>query len=46
MEKKSASYKIDIEILQKFNEKADQNALNKSKWIENKMVEYLKEVDN
>jgi len=44
MAKKAVSYKIDEETVINFNKASREQALNKSKWIENKMKEYLKEV--
>ena len=43
MAKRTASYKIDINVLEDFNKKAKENAINKSQWLENKMAEYLKD---
>jgi len=40
---KKVSHSIDIDVLKAFNKKAKENSINKSKWIENKMIEYLKE---
>ena len=44
--KKVAGYKIDEEILKKFNELAKIKAINKSQWIENKMSDFIKEENN
>ena len=44
--KKAAGYKIDEEILKKFNELAKIKAINKSQWIENKMSDFIKEENN
>jgi hypothetical protein len=40
--KKSAAYIIEKEVLEKFNKKARENAINKSQWVENKMKEFIK----
>lgn len=45
LDKKSAAYLVDKEVLEQFNKIAKENALNKSKWIENKMKEYVTEVE-
>lgn len=42
--KKMVSYKVDEKILNEFNQTSKKNALNKSQWLENKMIEYLKVV--
>lgn len=42
-DKKSAAYMIDKEVLEQFNKKAKEKAINKSRWIENKMKEYVEE---
>jgi len=39
-----ANYTVDADVKRKFDEVAFKNALNKSRWIQNKMEEYLKEV--
>ena len=41
--KKPVEYKIDDEVLVAFNKLANENVLNKSQWIGNKIKEYLKE---
>jgi hypothetical protein len=43
MVKKPVGYKVEDTVLEDFNKKAKDNALNKSQWLENKMKEYLKE---
>jgi hypothetical protein len=43
MDKKGASYNVDMDILAEFNRIADEKAINKSKWIEKKMLEFIKE---
>lgn len=43
MAKKPVSYKITDTVLEAFNKKAKENALNKSQWINNKMEEYVDE---
>ena len=43
MAKRTASFKIDITVLEIFNKRAKENAINKSQWIENKMAEYLRD---
>lgn len=42
--KKMVSYKIDEKILKEFNKVSKEKAINKSQWIENKMVDFLKEM--
>ena len=41
--RKTVTYTIDEEVLKEFKKCSDQNALNKSKWIVNKMKEYIEE---
>jgi hypothetical protein len=41
--KPKASFTIDFDILEAFNKLAEDRSLNKSKWIEKQMQEYLKE---
>ena len=41
MTKKPAGYKVDDKVLEAFNKKAKENALNNSQWLENKMKEYV-----
>ena len=43
MGKKPVGYKVDEEVLKKFNEKSKQKAINKSQWLENKMKEFIEE---
>ena len=38
---KKVSHSIEKEILEAFNKKAKENALNKSKWVQMKMQEYI-----
>ena len=44
MTKKAVGYKVEDTILEEFNKKAKENALNKSQWLENKMKEFIQEV--
>jgi len=44
MIKKTVSYKVDHDVLIIFNQLAKDKAINKSQWLENKMKEYIKEV--
>lgn len=43
MAKKPVGYKVEEKIKEEFNRVAKEQALNKSQWLENKMVEYLRE---
>ena len=43
MGKKPVSYKITDTILDDFNKKAKEMAINKSQWLENKMKEFVNE---
>ena len=40
MAKKPVSYKVDEEVLTKFNKLSKENALNRSLWLQIKMKEY------
>jgi len=41
--KVKASYTIEKEILDKFNNLADRESINRSKWIENQMVKFIED---
>ena len=40
------SYTVDKEVLRQFKEVAKKNGINKSGWIQSKMEEYLREIEN
>ena len=39
--KKTVTYTIDENVIKAFNKETNFNSINKSKWIENKMKEYI-----
>ncbi len=41
MAKQRANFSVDEEILNEFNKLAEENALNKSKWIEKQMYLFI-----
>ena len=43
MSKVPVGYKVEKEILEEFNVKAKEKAINKSQWLENKMKEFIEE---
>ncbi len=46
MAKKQVNYYIDKDVVEKFNEVAEEKSINKSKWIEKQMYLFIKESSN
>ena len=40
---KRVTYSVDEDTLKKFNDVADEKTVNRSKWLEKKMEEFIKE---
>ena len=45
MKKQKVTHSVDKELLAKFNEVAEENMINKSKWVERQMYLYIKEME-